>query len=69
VRRWKIAPLELNKLPKRIDIVKDPNTNKKTYTINTMANFKFVFTDKNYLVPIPQKEIDKNPLLTQNPGY
>jgi hypothetical protein len=69
VRRWKTAPLELNKLPKRIDIVKDPNTNKKTYTINTMANFKFVFTDKNYLVPIPQKEIDKNPLLTQNPGY
>lgn len=69
VRRWKTAPVELNKLPKRMDIVKDPVTGVKKYTVNTMENFKFVFTDKNYLVPIPQKEIDKNPMLTQNPGY
>jgi hypothetical protein len=69
VRRWKTAPVELNKLPKRMDIVKDLATGVKTYTVNTRENFKFVFADKNYLVPIPQKEIDKNPLLVQNPGY
>jgi hypothetical protein len=69
VRRWKIAPVELNKLPKRMDIVKNLTTGVKTYTVNTMQQFTFVFTDKNYLVPIPQSEIDKNPLLVQNPGY
>ncbi|HMI05221.1 MAG TPA: RagB/SusD family nutrient uptake outer membrane protein [Pedobacter sp.] len=69
VRRWKIAPIVLNKLPTRMDIVKNPATNKKTYTINTMANFKFTFKDKNYVLPIPQVEIDKNPSLVQNTGY
>lgn len=52
-----------------MDIVLDPATGKKTYTVNTMANLKFAFTDKNYLIPIPQTEMDKNQLLTQNPGY
>jgi len=69
VRRWKIAPVALNVLPKRMDIVKDPVTGKKTYTVNTMENFTFGFTDKNYLLPIPRSEIDKNPQLAQNPGY
>jgi len=69
VRRWKIAPVALNTLPKRIDIVKNLTTGVKTFTINTMQQFTFGFTDKNYLVPIPQSEIDKNPLLVQNPGY
>jgi hypothetical protein len=27
------------------------------------------FTTKNLLLPIPQKEIDANPNLSQNPGY
>lgn len=69
VRRWKIAPVVLNKIPKRMDVHKDPSTGVKTYTINTMEQFKFVFTDKNYLLPIPQSEIDKNSALIQNPGY
>lgn len=69
VRRWKTAPVELNKLPKRMDIVKNLITGVKTYTVNTMEGFKFVFEEKNYLVPIPLKEIEKNPLLIQNPGY
>lgn len=37
IRRWKIAPVVLNKLPKRIDIVKKPVTGAKTYTVNTMG--------------------------------
>jgi hypothetical protein len=69
VRRWKTAPVELNKLPQRINIFKDLTTGVKTYTINTMAQYKFVFTDKDYLLPIPQSERDKNSLLDQNPGY
>jgi hypothetical protein len=27
------------------------------------------WTDKNYLMPIPQNAMDKNPALVQNPGY
>ncbi len=69
VRRWKIAPVVLNKFPLRMDIEKTPATGAKTYNVDTMEQFKFVFTDKDYLVPIPQSEIDKNPLLLQNPGY
>jgi hypothetical protein len=69
VRRWKIAPAVLNVAPLRMDIVKNLTTGKKTYTVNPMGNFTFGFTDKNYLLPIPQSEIDKNPLLVQNPGY
>ena len=69
VRRWKIAPVVLNKLPKRMDIVKNLTTGEKTYSVNVMENFQFVFTDKNYLLPVPQAEIDKNSLLVQNPGY
>ncbi len=68
-RRWKIAPVVLNTIPKKIDIVKDLATGVKFYTVNTYAGFTFVFTDKNYLLPIPQSEIDKNSALIQNPGY
>ena len=67
VRRWKIAPTVLNVPGKRIQIIKNLTTGVKTYTVidfNARA-----FYDRNYLVPIPQTEIEKNSLLTQNPGY
>ncbi|MGI8636126.1 MAG: RagB/SusD family nutrient uptake outer membrane protein [Segetibacter sp.] len=67
VRRWKIAPIVLNVPGKRMAITKNPATGKKTYTV---VEFQpRAFFDKNYLVPIPQYEIAKNPKLTQNPGY
>jgi hypothetical protein len=66
VRRWKIAPQVLNVPGKRMAITKD-NTGKKTYTV---VEFQpRAFFEKNYLVPIPQYEIAKNPKLVQNPGY
>jgi starch-binding outer membrane protein, SusD/RagB family len=52
-----------------MDIWKDPETGIKTFTVAEMGQFTFVFNERNYLVPIPQSEIDKNPLLVQNPGY
>ena len=67
VRRWKIAPVVLNVPGKRMQIIKNLTTGIKTYTVvefNPRA-----FSDKDYLVPIPQVEIDRNPLLTQNPGH
>jgi hypothetical protein len=69
VRRWKIAPVVLNKPPQRINIVKNLDTGVKTYTVNTMGQFTFSFTDKDYLLPIPRSEIAKNSSLDQNPGY
>lgn len=67
VRRWKIAPT-INSIPgKKIIIMKNLITGVKTYTVNAFN--PRAFYDKNYLVPIPQSEIDKNPLLVQNPGY
>jgi len=69
VRRWMIAPEVLNKVPLRMEIVKDLDTGEKTYTVKQMEQFTYRFYEKNYLVPIPQSEIDKNNLIEQNPGY
>jgi hypothetical protein len=66
VRRWKIAPEVLNVPAKGISITKDINGN-KTYKVFTVEERHF--SDKNYLVPIPQSEIDKDSKLEQNPGY
>ncbi len=67
IRRWKIAPVIMNTDATRIDIRKNLTTGVKTYTVQTM--YKRGFTDKNYLVPIPLTEIEKNANLAQNPGY
>ena len=48
-------------------IRKDLNTGIKTYTVTDFLTR--AFADKNYYVPIPQAEINKNPNLEQNPGY
>jgi hypothetical protein len=66
VRRWKIAPDVLNKPTKGISITKDASGN-KTYKVFTIEARHF--SEKNYLVPIPQSEIDKDSKLEQNPGY
>jgi starch-binding outer membrane protein, SusD/RagB family len=69
VRRWKTAPQVLNGLPLRMDIIKDLSTGIKTYTVNQIGDNTMIFKDKDYLLPIPQSEMDKNNLLVQNPGY
>ena len=66
VRRWKIAPTVLNVPAKGISIKKDASGH-KTYSVFTIEPRHF--NDKNYLVPIPQAEIDKDAKLVQNPGY
>jgi starch-binding outer membrane protein, SusD/RagB family len=67
VRRWKIAPVTNIVAGKKMIIMKNQTTGVKTYTVNAFN--PRTFYDKNYLVPIPQSEIDKNSLLVQNPGY
>lgn len=67
VRRWKIAPQTENEDAKKMTIIKDPATGKKTYKVEVFQERSF--NERMYLVPIPQSEIEKNPLLEQNPVY
>lgn len=67
IRRWKIAPVVMNSPATRMDVRKNTTTGVFTYTVQTM--YQRGFADKNYLLPIPQAEIEKNAKLVQNPGY
>lgn len=68
VRRWKIAPTVLNTNAKKMLVQRNPTTLVKTYTVVDFLPAR-AFTDKNYLLPIPQSEIERNKNLVQNPGY
>jgi hypothetical protein len=67
LRRWKIAEEVLSQTRTRMVVEKDPVTGERTFTVADYQPAKF--NSWNYLAPIPQSEIDKNPLLEQNPGY
>ncbi|MDD3063490.1 MAG: RagB/SusD family nutrient uptake outer membrane protein [Massilibacteroides sp.] len=67
VRRWKIADVTENKPARKITIVRDDVTKKKSYTIEVLQERKFL--PQHYLLPIPRSEILRNSSLTQNPNY
>lgn len=67
VRRWKIAPEVLTFDARKVDIHRDPQSGKLTYTYSVLL--KNSFPEKMYYLPIPQQEMEKNPNLVQNPGY
>lgn len=63
VRRWKIAEF-VDKGPVHGALISDNNV----YTYPMIENRSFN-PSKNYLLPIPQTEMDRNPNFVQNPGY
>jgi hypothetical protein len=66
VRRWNIAQTELNRLIQGWTVT---TTNASAYyTVNTVYMQKFT-TPRDYLAPIPEADIIKNPSLVQNPGW
>lgn len=65
IKRWKIAKDVMNGAIKGMHYV-DKNGDLQTVTF---TDFERKFTDRNYLWPIPQKEMDLNPDLKQNPGW
>jgi starch-binding outer membrane protein, SusD/RagB family len=70
VQRWRIGS-EMNGpvYGSRLGTV-DPATGKLTLTADRILSERRVFDEsKNYLWPIPQREIDINSKITQNPGY
>lgn len=66
IRRWKIFPQVRSEDRTRMIIRKNPDGTKE-YEVAFWK--EGVFNEANYLLPIPQSEINKNALLEQNPGY
>lgn len=68
VRRWKILD-QTFKDAYGVDVANDLTVDpaKATYTYFKVQTR--TFDEKLYYMPIPQTEINKNPLLEQNPGY
>jgi len=72
IRRWKIAPEVLNKKFYGMKLTDNPETY-TDFTVNEKGHLYSCtkrFDEKyNYVLPIPQSELDVNPNLSQNPGY
>ena len=66
VRRWKLGTQLLNKPVTGMRIVKEANG---TYTYSRFQVENRVFTEKNYLFPFSQSDMNRQPALVQNPGY
>lgn len=66
VRRWKILPQVAEEDRTRM-IIRKNSDGTKQYEVAFWK--EGVFNEANYLLPIPQSEINKNGLLEQNPGY
>lgn len=66
IRRWDILLDVMNKPLQKMSITKNEDGT-KTYKVETITVPNM--TEKDYYLPIPQSEIDKNPSLEQNPGY
>ncbi|MEX2511911.1 MAG: RagB/SusD family nutrient uptake outer membrane protein [Cyclobacteriaceae bacterium] len=66
IRRWEILPEVADKDRTRMIIRKMPDGTKE-YEVAFWKTGEF--NPANYLLPIPQSEINKNGLLEQNPGY
>lgn len=65
IRRWKQGDL-LNKPVTGMSIIK---TNTGTFTYTRFQVEQRVFTEKNYLFPFSQNDINRQPALIQNVGY
>lgn len=67
LRRWKKAMDILNQTVKGLRIIREEDNNNFTYEVFDAESRSF--SEKMYLYPIPQSEVDKNPLMEQNPGW
>ena len=67
VRRWKIAEVTDNK-PLMGVIITNNSNGTKTYDYTNLVQTR-LFLSRMYLLPIPRTEMNRAPLLVQNPGY
>lgn len=66
LRRWQIADQFLAHRLKGMNI--QGATDEDFFRV-TEVQFPRAFSQRNFLMPIPQEEVNKNELLIQNPGY
>lgn len=66
VRRWEDGNKYFNGAFYEMEIVKN---NDGTFSYNEVPFETRIFMEKMNLYPIPKKELDKNPLYKQNPGW
>ena len=66
IRRWKIAETVVPGEVQGITFVDNDGTVKTVQATSGLRTFR---ADRDYLWPIPQKERDLNPNLTQNPNW
>jgi hypothetical protein len=70
IRRWKIAMVTNNAFNQRMRIVRSGSSPNYTYTYNVVPSIRrHNFRPEMYLLPIPDGEIRKVPLMRQNPGW
>ena len=74
VRRWMIAPQALSTNAGGINIFlegtsRTDRTTWKNYRYQTRKIQDRAWSDKMYFMPIHRDELNRNSLLTQNPGY
>ena len=69
LRRWKDAPVELNKPVYGYSVMMTEAQKDKFYIPTEIPQYAQVFTSKMYFWPISKTELKRNPLLTQNPGW
>jgi starch-binding outer membrane protein, SusD/RagB family len=71
IRRWKVATELLNgkKYHGMFITQADDDTPPTKYDVRPVDSQPLVFQDKMYLMPLPQREIEKNPNLKQNQGW
>lgn len=67
VRRWKIASETNNQPALRMRVIKDPQSGKRSYTVEVTEERRFL--DHQYWMPIPQSEIERTLKLEQTPSY
>jgi len=69
LRRWKIAEEKLNGKTFHAMYITRLGEDSYSYEAKPYSQTPYVFQEKMYFMPIPQREMEKNPNLDQNPGW
>ncbi|MEX2592377.1 MAG: RagB/SusD family nutrient uptake outer membrane protein [Anditalea sp.] len=69
LRRWKVAVEKLDGKYFHAMHITENEDGSYTYELKPVIQGPYVFQEKMYLMPIPQREIEKNPNLEQNPEW
>jgi hypothetical protein len=69
LRRWKTAVQVLNGKRFNAMYITKHDDGTFTYEKKPVDAVPFMFQEKMYLTPVPQREIERKPNLVQNPGW